>query len=227
MQAGKDDTMRITNQMMNQTAEQSKIPINQVSLAKILNNNASENSIASQLPSAKADSADSALYEAMEEAAKELQEAAGRLTAEGEESLFEKSGAETDTTAIVSAVQSFIETYNDTMKALSEGSSTLDKYYADQLKALAGQHAEGLKALGVSQGADGTLSVDKKTLQSADVEALASLFGPDSSFVSRSAYIAGRVAENAAANAESVSSRYTASGDLTSGFNSSKYDFWG
>lgn len=220
--------MRITNQMMNQTAEQTKIPINQMSLAKILNEDTSSGNILNNIPAANAGKQEKSIYEEMEKAADKLAELAGKLTGESSETLFEKAKESGDTGEITSAIQSFVEAYNRTVKALEDGKSTMDTYYLEQLKELAGQHTEGLRTMGITQGKDGLLNVDSNLLTGFSPEALQKAWEGVNSFVTRASYVAGRVAENASANISSLTNQYTASGGLSSSTASSgKYEFWG
>ena len=63
-------------------------------------------------------------------------------------------------------------------------------------------------------------------IKSTDFETLEGLFGKDSDFVNKIAFLATKVADNAEANIKSLNSAYNASGNLYAAIGNSKFDFW-
>lgn len=220
--------LRITNQMLRSSAQEAGIQFNQTSLLDIINN---EDSTSSLLSGINNNSALSKLqkssYKALGDSAGKLNDYASKFSETGVNSLFaqaEKSGSNKD---IVANVKNLVDAYNTTAGKLTKTNSTLNKYYLQQMKALVTDNAEALKKVGITQSKDGTISLDTKTLESASVSDLNTAFGSTNVFLSRIAYVADKVEQNATANMESISSQYTSNG-LNAYLNSSnKYDSLG
>lgn len=87
---------------------------------------------------------------------------------------------------------------------------------------------ETLKNIGITQAKDGSLSVDEKVLESADVDTLKKALGSESGFAPKVSFVSNRIKENAAANIASASNQYTAKGSAyTNSFEANKYNFFG
>mgnify|MGYP001115931735 CR=1 FL=1 len=123
-------------------------------------------------------------------------------------------------------VKDVVEHFNDTMKYLKQSSGVLNNYYRQTLKEVACSNKAALEEIGVLCASDGSLSVDSKKLESADAEKVKAVLGSSSDFAKRIGAVAGRAADNARANAESVSSQYTKAGGLASSY-LSRYNFRG
>jgi hypothetical protein len=70
----------------------------------------------------------------------------------------------------------------------------------------------------------GLLSLDSEKFSEADIDTLEKALGSDSSFITKTSYIASRVSNNAETNLESISSLYSTSGQSYSTYSSSKYN---
>ena len=116
--------------------------------------------------------------------------------------------------------------FNDTLKCLKKSSGVLNDFYRQSMKeSVMGQKKE-LEEIGITVGTDGSLSLNKDKLAEADAEKVKKLLGTSSTFAKRVNAVASRAADNARANAESASSRYTASGGIASSY-LSRYNFRG
>lgn len=224
--------MRITTQMLADTSRKSGLPVLQGSLLDVLNKKkgTTSNSLMDALNRTK----DTQLstkqkgYEELETAAGELALSASKLYAEGEDSLFAKAEESQDTTDIIKEIQTMAESYNKTLKLLKEAGGSLNNFYRQELKNAATENADLLSSIGITQNKDGSLVIDKKKLESADLETLKKVFNSDSDFAGLAAYIGIKSAENAAANASSITNQYNSKGmSYNDYFESNKYNYLG
>lgn len=134
--------------------------------------------------------------------------------------------ADTGAKGLTDAAAKVVTDFNDTLKCLKQTSGVLNDYYRQSMKeTVIGQKRE-LEEIGITVGTDGSLSLNKDKMTEADAEKVKKLLGTSSTFAKRVDAVASRAADNARANAESVSSRYTASGGLASSC-LSRYNFRG
>lgn len=227
--------MRITTQMLNETAKKSGIPINQSSLLSYLNNSdgTSGDTLLNALnKNSKVSSTAAKNYKKLENTADKLQDSADKLTAEGEKSLFEKirnseeQDIEKNQEELYSSVADFLDNYNATLSELNKTTNPMNMYYRQELKEAASENSKALANLGISIGKDGKLILDEEKLREASVDDIEKVFGSKGTLVRKASIIAGKVSDNAQANAESISSQYGPLGNLQSQL-TSKYDFWG
>ncbi len=217
--------MRVTTQMTNQTAAQTGIAVNSVSLVNYLSDDDVDTS--TLLDSLNTSSASIDAYEDIEDAASSLTSAIEALTDDNDESIFAAASESGDSTEIVESVKTLVESYNDLLDKLSDSTSAIDSYYLKALQKLLSSNSDELSALGITIGSDGSLSVDEDVLGEASVEDLEAMFGADSSFMDSLASLSAKVEDSAAAQIESTSSTYTSSASTTSSYtSSSSYDWW-
>ena len=74
---------------------------------------------------------------------------------------------------------------------------------------------------------DGSLSLNQDKLAGAEEETVKKVLGASGDFYKRVTAVASRAADNARANAESISSQYTAAGGLLTGSYLSRYNLRG
>lgn len=141
--------------------------------------------------------ASQAVYQNMKKYAGELQYTASELTKTGEDSLFAKAKESGDTTGIVKQVKEFVDNYNGMVRSLKSSGSRTDQSYLNQLSANAMMCRSALQATGVTQNADGTLSVNDKALKGATLEQLEKAWGSEGTFVKKTSAAAVNVQENA------------------------------
>ena len=219
-------SMRVTTRMVNQAAERAGIPVNQNSLLNYINNDNSMN-LVEALNKKTEEKAAKSVYEKMQTAAEELSEKASIFTVTGAESLFEKAKQSGDNQEIYTGVEDLVEKFNDTIKALSSSTTTLDAYYKEMLTQAAKENSEALSSIGITMTKSGTLSLDTGKLKEADLETLEKVLGSESTFTKKTAFVAGRVADNAKTSMQSLTNQYNASGSIYSGTQTgSRFDSW-
>ncbi len=221
--------MRITTQMLNQSAKKAGLPINNISLLNYINNDSSENTLLSALnknQNSAANLVKKSNYEKLETAAEQLLQTAESFTAEGEESVFAKAKESGSNEEIYAGVETLVEKYNQTLELLRKTQSPLNEYYSQMLQGAVSDNSKALSEIGITISKDGTVSLDKDKLKAADVDTLKKTLGTPGGFSTKMAFLATHISDNAEANAESLTSQYNAQGNSYTA-QTSKYDFWG
>ena len=227
--------MRITNQMIARASIKSGLPLQQNTLLNYINNSSAStaDSLLSSLGGTKntnslLQSLSSKSSRKLEESAESLSAVSAKLAGEGENSLFAAAKKTGDTSEIVASAESMAASYNKTLQYLRQSDSSLNKFYLQELQSYVNGQSGVLQAVGITKNKDGSLSVQKDTLQKADLDSLEAAFGPASGFSEKIGYVSGRVAENAAAFDTSYLSGYSNTGkEYYNAFAKSMYDFWG
>lgn len=219
--------MRITNQMLNESARKAGLPVNNVSLLNYINSSSLNNTLSGTLnkSSSAVDTAKKASYEKLEKSADALLQQAEIFTAEGEKSIFEKARESGSTQEIQEGVQELVENYNAAIKALKSASAPLNDYYRQMLQEAADENSELLESIGITVAKDKTLSIDADKLKAADVDTLKQAL-TGGTFGKKTAFLASRISSNAQANIKSLSSQYNAAGNIYSA-QANKFDFLG
>lgn len=221
--------MRITTQMLNESARKAGLPINRSSLLNYVNRDGSNNGLLgalNQKQSSAVQSAQKTNYGKLEKNADQLAQKAADFTVEGEKSIFENARKSGSNREIYDSVEELIESYNSTFEILDSMDGTLDTFYSKNLTGLFADNKEALQSIGITMSKNGTLNLDKEKLQAADLETLEKVLGNASGIMKKLSYLAGRISDNAQTNVESLSRQYGSGGNsYTSSFN--KYDFWG
>lgn len=223
--------MRITTQMLDETAKRTGIPINRTNLLSYINNSGQDN--ANSLLDAlkeekdkKVTAENTEIYKKLEKAADSLKEQSAKFAATGEDSFFEKFKDGGDNEELYAGVKNYVKCFNDTLSALKKAPGLLNDYYRQMMAEAAQDSSGALENIGISVGKDGTLSLDEEKLKDSKVEDIKAAFGPSGEFSSKAGFLADRVSDNAQTNARSVTNQYDASGSLYSQL-ASQYDFWG
>lgn len=220
--------MRVTTQMLNETARKTGLPVNNSSLLNYVNKK-DNNSLLSSLQNnttQKANAAKKKSYEKLGDAADSLEEASKALTNEKEDNLFAKAKESGSTEDVIKAIKALIEQYNETTKQLDSNTSNINMYYSQMLKSLASKNGEELSKLGVSVGKDGSISVDEDKLKEAKLEELETMFGAKSEFVQKLQFLASHVSDSVTAELESMGTQYGQDANSFSSYISNKYDLW-
>ena len=221
--------MRITTQMLNESARQAGLP-NRSTLLDYIKNDGATNPLLEAMNRNKenvANTAKKSNYEKLDKEADQLTQSAQVLLQNGENSLFEQAKACGDNQKVYDSIENLFENYNSTLKALRTTSNTMNDFYRQMLLEAPAETKEGLAGVGITFAKDGTATVDMEKVKAADFATLEGLFGKDSDFVNKVEFLSTRISDNAEANVESLSSAYNSGGNLYSAMNSSKYDFWG
>lgn len=221
--------MRVTTQMLSNSALKSGVQLQQTTLVDIMNDKSSLTNLLSSTNSSASTLSiiDKNNYSKLEQASSELNDYASKLANTDENSLFSNAEKSGDTTDITQTISKIVEKYNTTLTQLKTSGDTLNGFYKQQLKDLPSDYKQVLKNIGITQSKDGTLSVDEKVLQSADIESLRSALSSEAEFTSKLSFISEHISKNASANLESVSSKYSASGTSYYSFEANRYNFLG
>lgn len=229
--------MRITTQMLAETARKSGIPINQTTLLDVMNHEDSSGDLLSGAnknsnnlygASATANRLQKDSYQKLEKSADSLKDCASKLSDAGMSSLFQKAEENQDTKELTAEIEKMVDYYNQTLEQLKKAGGAMNEFYREELKNLAGGNAEALEAAGITQEKDGSLKVDLKVLEKADLDCLKKAVGNASDFIKKVEYVSGRVSANASANADSLSSQYNADGNSIFGLpGMNHFDFLG
>ena len=226
--------MRITNNMIINRSAKKGIhnTYQRTALLSLLQKNSSSTDIFGRIGQTSSKNNASALlmkntYTKLEDSSEKLSKYASSLLETEKDSIYDKAEESGSTSSIVSTVSKLVEEYNSTINQLNKAGGSMNEFYRQQLKAIPSSCKDVLKAIGITQQKDGSLSIDEKTLKSADTATLKKALGNDTGFASKIDFISGRVNKNAAANAASASSQYNSRGSSYSGYyGSSKYNFW-
>lgn len=226
--------MRIANNMIINRSSKKGIhnTYQRTALLSLLQKNSSSTDIFGRIGQTSSKNNASALlmkntYTKLEDSSEKLSKYASSLLETEKDSIYDKAEESGSTSSIVSNVSKLVEEYNSTINQLNKAGGSMNEFYRQQLKAIPSSCKDALKAIGITQQKDGSLSIDEKTLKSADTATLKKALGNDTGFASKIDFISGRVNKNAAANAASASSQYNSRGSSYSGYyGSSKYNFW-
>ena len=220
--------MRITTQMLNQSAKRSGLDINRPTLLDYMKNKNMGNPLYQALSrnrSINTNSEKLERYEKLEEEAGQLTKLTQKLLDDGEKSVFEQAKVSGDNQEIYNSVEKMFDGYNRTLKSLRTTSNTMNDFYRKMLMEAPEETREELEKLGITFGKDGTADVDMSKLKEVDYETLKKHFGNNSDLVNKLEFIASRISDNAKANVESIGSSYNASGTVYGNSINSKYDF--
>lgn len=158
-------------------------------------------------------------YYDMQYHAKQVGEYADALKKTEKDSVYDKARESGSTEQIVSNVKSFVNQYNNMLNDLEESGSKTDKLFLSQLSSMSRAAERDLALTGVTRKADGTLVVDEKKLEAADVDTLEKVWGGNG-FSSKAAAKAGSVEAAAEKNIEAEKSSIYSPFDRTNLYSS-------
>ncbi len=144
-------------------------------------------------------------YYDMQYHAKQVGEYADALKSTEKDSVYDKARESGSTEQLVSDIKSFVNQYNNMLDDLEESGSRADQLFLTQLSSMSRAAEKDLALTGVTRRSDGTLVVDEKKLEAADVDTLEKVWG-GSGFSSKAAAKAGSVEATAARNLEAEKS---------------------
>lgn len=212
--------MRITTQMLNESARKAGLPIHQGSLLDYINKSDSGSaSLLNALQTKAAGATSRTKYEKQEKAADEL---LGQV----QRSFYEKYEGEGEDSGFYKSAQALAEKYNRLLSELKSSPDVLDSFYRQSLGEIVSSGKASLDAVGITAAKDGKLKVDSDKLKSASPEELREVFGEKSEFMEKLQFLAGRISDRAGANAKSASASYSPDG-MMNYYSQNKYDFWG
>lgn len=194
--------MRVTTQMLNETARRSGLPFACNTLLNQVNGGSTGNALLEALNNKKSSTYPNAgkrlNYEKLEKSANRLQN--------------------------YTNIEDLVENYNSTMKELRSLPDTMNDFYQYMLKQAATENKEALSSIGITIAKDGLLKVDADRMKQADMESIKKVLSGSESFGEKTAFLAGRISDNAGANAKSTSNQYNAAGNTYSAL-LNRYDF--
>ena len=217
--------MRVSDNMINEMAHKSGLPINRLGTSESTNN-----ALLEALDNKKIKdeyfgetSCDSKKMKTLTDAADKLSDIAEVFdTGESENKIFEAARQSGDMSEIADKVKTFAANFNSLLKNLSENNSGLFSLYYSELKSAASEYKNEFAAMGITFDKNGNMSVDEESLVQADIDELQGGMG----LLSHKAdFIASRVSDNAGATVGSISNRYDAYGNIFSQ-GTSRYDLF-
>lgn len=165
-------------------------------------------------------------YYDMQYHAKQVGEYADALKSTEKDSIYDKARESGNTDQIVSNIKSFVNQYNNMLNDLEESGTRTDSSFLTQLSSMSRAAERDLALTGVTRKSDGTLAVDEKKLEAADVDTLEKVWG-GKGFSSKAAAKAGSVEATAERNIEaeksSIYSPFDRANLYNSGRNSGSY----
>lgn len=208
--------MRITTQMLNESARKTGLPVNGTSLLNYINNDdRNNNSLLSALnkkTTSVFDVENKKKYKKLGKEADKLTDSASVLQQERADNLFTQAKESGNNQKIYDSIENFFKNYNSTVKALKNTSDTMNNFYRQMLSDAAKEAEESLSGIGITFHKDGSANVDMDKVKKSDMETLENLFGSKSDFVSKVNFISTRISDNAEANVKSFSSSYSSNG---------------
>ncbi len=159
---------------------------------------------------------DKSNYEKLEKSADELTDAVSDLA----------SKVDSGTDDVSSEAELAVNKFNENLKNLKVSPGVLNQFYYQSMKEISVTNRSELEEIGISVAEDGTLTLNKQKLASADGKTVAKLLGSGGDFSLRVRQVSSRVADNAGVNAQTVSSRYTSKGRVTNSY-LNRYNFRG
>lgn len=221
--------MRITTTMLNATSRETGIPIGSGSMLDYVNQNSNSANLLNAVHNKKTnvyDTVNKKSYEKLGTAADSLSKSTEGFRAEDENNLFAKAKEAGDYKDVYEEIANLAEHYNNTLTTLKGATGALNNYYAVMLSEAAAEKKDVLAKVGIYIDKVGKMSVDAEKLKDADTEQLEKVFGRDSSFMEKLAFLSNRISDNAQSYASSMSNQYNAAGNTYSA-SSSRYDFLG
>lgn len=205
--------MRISTQTINHGMMQSGIPTGQTTLLDYVNGNKEgASSWFAQLSNQQSTGVDQRHYKKQEKSAGELYQELEKLVSDKEDGLFAKAEKTGESKEVRAAVEKTVENYNSLLDSMKTGTSALDQFYRQSVKALIKDHKDELKAAGITEDRTGRLRIHERTLSETSLDALEKLFGPEGSVGPKLSYVASKIQSNAEANLESITAGYLANG---------------
>ncbi|MDE7428125.1 MAG: hypothetical protein K2N00_02430, partial [Lachnospiraceae bacterium] len=111
-------------------------------------------------------------YYDMQYHANQVGEYADALKSSDKNSVYDKARESGSTEQIVSDIKGFVAQYNNMLSDLKESGTRADSSILSQINSMARLAEKDLAATGISRKSDGTLVIDEKKLEAADVDTL-------------------------------------------------------
>lgn len=205
--------MRVTDQVTNQVAMDTGIAVNANSLANT-GANSTGNALLDELNKSDANKASAVTknkYEEIKKSADTLLESAQIFLEEGNGSLLSALDTEEGRTQLKEQIARLVSGYNNAGDKLKTSSNSLDAYYLQMLKEVAGDYAPELAKLGITVSAQGKLQYDSSKT-AADADTVRNTLGAQSEFMQKLAFISEHISDNAGAGIKNLGNTYNSYG---------------
>ncbi len=204
--------MRVTTQMVQQSAIKAGVSPRQTSLLNYINQGGQGNALINAI--AKKNTQTGAIHGLQRKNYEKLEESASGL----KDSLNEISKDN------IKSASQMVDVFNDTVDLLKADGNALNRFYAESMLDLVREHKDVLAKVGIQLDQNNELSVNQEILKKADAESLDAAFGDKAEFKEKLMFLADRIADNAETNLANVSGQYTQNGDLHSQMLTGKFD---
>ncbi len=221
--------MRITSQMLNENMSKAGVSLQHHSLLDYVKGGKNAGSlfnIMNTKAGAAISSAQTEKYEDLSKAANQLIAHAEKLASKKEDSAMNKAKESGDKSGLFKEAEGLVESYNEMLHTMKYTPGTLNKFYRQSLSELTEESKEQLEELGITIESDGSLDIDKSKFNESSLEDIEKLLGSESSFLSKLAYTAEHIGDNADATLDNTSGGYSAKGLSKNGY-TNRYDFRG
>lgn len=205
--------MRVTDQVTNQVAADTKIAVNANSLANS-STGPTGNALLDELNKSDANKASAVTknkYEEIKKSADTLLESAQIFLEEGNGSLLSALDTEEGRKQLKEQIAQLVSGYNNVGNKLKTSSNSLDAYYLQMLKEVAGDYAPELAKLGITVSAQGKLQYDSSKT-AADADTVRNTLGAQSEFMQKLAFISEHISDNARAGIKNLGNTYNSYG---------------
>ncbi len=219
--------MRVTTRMLSENVARANIQMkNRTLLDYIKNNNNTFSSVLGNTYDIAENYNNMKKYENTKTSADKLLKRIEILISkeDKEKSIFEKATDDEGKKKLYGSIKDMVESYNDTIKSMSEVTDILDDCYEKFIKGVTAENKEVLESIGITITKDGTIELDENKLKKCDVAEIEKIFGSSSDYMTELKALAEKVQNNAEANVESISDKYDISGKLYT-YGQAKYNY--
>lgn len=151
-------------------------------------------------------------YIKLGENAEALRSSANILGNTSKYGIFENARNTGSKDVILSQAKQMVGGYNNTMNAIKNDSTSLNRVYRQLMENAATENSESLSNIGIIVNKDKTLSIDEAKFQNASIDDLEAALGSGSRFTSRVGSMAENVSKNAISTATDLNSAYNSYG---------------
>lgn len=159
-----------------------------VSVSKLNNVRRAENSLSTRTNSSSNEvlSVELKTYSKIaQNSAKDVQKNGEKLTATGENSLFDKAEKSHSTKNVVSEAKDFVNNYNNMLSSITKLGGKENKKFMTDLKEYAEDNKDALKSVGITVLKDGSLTMNRHEMNAASLEDLKKVFNGKDSFADK------------------------------------------
>lgn len=223
--------MRITTQMLNEASRRAGVPVHTTSMLSYVFQRTSANALpfSRNMGNEIESPHRQRNYERQEEAAERLNTAAGELSGDGKDNIFDGEDTPENKKELEEKVTEFVKQYNAVLDTFSGSGGLLDSFYRKSLKSLVEEHEKQLAAVGITADKNGQLSIDGRKWAAADREAVKQAFAGKDGFADSLTYLSEKIADYAESNQAGAGNLYGRDGNEADALRyiKNRYDAWG